>query len=229
MKSTTLTTPWQDESDLAMVRDFFYPDRVSKDPYGPTGKEDMRREAIAKVNIWTFKTHKTPPAILSTADLTDSILHYEDFSRTGEPDSYRAVQFMFAFAFLRFVNSFVDRDVARTATASLATDADDFEDDGNVKVTGESSMYAHAAAIAMPSRFVDLRHQISHGNLPELDTLRLAAEEAMDWLWNRWWSTNVKGDPATAVRRFEALRERRQQALSGLQVTSTLQLDSIAT
>ena len=194
-----------------MVRDWFYPDRAINDPYSAAGQDDMRREAIAKVNIWTFKTHKVPPACLSTADLTDSILHYEDMTRAGYPDSYRAVQFMFAFAFLRFVNAFVDRDVARAATASLATSEDDLDEMRIIKNVGESSMYAHAAAISMPSRFVDLRHQVSHGELPEVQILKKAADDAMAWLWERWWKTNATGDPTVALRRFETRREQRLQ------------------
>jgi len=211
MATKATTTPWPDNTELAMVRDWFYPNRALRDPYNTGSQEDMRKEAIAKVNIWTFKTHKTPPACLSTADLTDSVLHYEEMTRTGDPNSYRAVQFMFAFAFLRFVNAFVDRDVARAATASLATSEDDLEEERIVKNVGESSMYAHAAAIAMPGRFVDLRHQVSHGELPEVKTLKKASDDALVWLWERWWKINATGDPAVAIQRFEMRRERRLQ------------------
>ena len=228
MTSKSFTPPWQDESELVMVRDWFYPSRASRDPYETLSKDDMRREAIAKVNIWTFKTHKVAPAIMSTADITDSILHYEELTRTGDPDSYRAVQFMFAFAFLRFVNSLVDRDVARAATATLATSEDDSDEERNLKSAGESSMYAHAAAISMPSHFVDLRHQVSHGELPEVKTLKTAADEALAWLWDRWWKTNAKGDPTVALRRFEVRKEQRLQAPVALQMCDTFQLDSIA-
>lgn len=212
MVTKTSTTPWPDQSELVMVRDWFYPGRAAKDPYSTASQEDMRREAIAKVNIWTFKTHKVPAACLSTADLSDSILHYEEMSRTGDPTSYRAVQFMFAFAFLRFVNAFVDRDVARAATASLATSDDNMGEERAIKNVGESSMYAHAAAISMPSRFVDLRHQVSHGELPEVKTLKKTVDDALVWLWEKWWKTNATGDPAAAVRRFEVRREQRLQA-----------------
>jgi len=200
-----------------MVRDWFFPNRTTKDPYGSEHIEDMRSEAIAKVNVWTFKSHKVPPAVLSTADLTDSILKYEQMAQTADPNSYRAVQFMFAFAFMRFVNGFVDRDANRAATASLATSEDDIEEERNVKVAGESSMYAHAAAIAMPSRFVDLRHQVSHGELPEVHVLKKAAEDAMAWLWDRWWKGNVTGDAALALRRFRANRQQREQMQHGEQ------------
>ncbi|KAJ9653708.1 rRNA-processing protein las1 [Neophaeococcomyces mojaviensis] len=215
--SEAIFFPWRDESELAMVRDWFFPDRTKKDPYTSNNIEDMRPEAVARVNVWTFKSHRVPPAILSTADLTDSILKYEQMAQTADPNSYRAVQFMFAFAFMRFVNSFVDRDVARAATASLATSEDDAEEERNTKVVGESSMYAHAAAISMPSRFVDLRHQVSHGELPEVRTLKNAAEDALAWLWERWWKGNAIGDAALALRRFEARKQQRTHLEEGEQ------------
>ena len=173
----------------------------------------MRKEAIAKVNVWTFKSHKVPAAVLSTADLTDSIIHYEEMAFAQDPESYRAIQFMFAFAFLRYVNGFVDRDVARAATATLATSDDDGDEErSTVKLVGESSMYAHAAAIGLPAKFVDLRHKVSHGQLPELKTLKEAADEALAWMWEKWWRRNATGDAALALRRFEAKRQHRLEA-----------------
>lgn len=203
MLSSSNAKAWRDESELAMIRDWFYPDRAVKDPYNTMKSTDMRKEAIANVNIWTFKSHKVPPAILSTADLTDSIIHYEDLERTGDFNKYRSVQFMFAFAFLRFVNGFVDRDIARSANIALATGDDETEEERNGRISGgESSMYAHAIAIGMPERFVELRHQVSHGKIPEVMLLKRAADEALDWLWERWWKGNATGDPVAAAQRL---------------------------
>lgn len=222
MASKSSTSPWADHSELAMVREWFYPNRRNIDPYSTVSHEDLRREAIAKVNIWTFKSHQMPPACLSTADLTDAILHYEEMTRTRGPDSYRAVQFMFAFAFLRFVNAFVDRDVARAATASLVTSEDDLDEERILKHVGESSMYAHAAAISMPSRFVDLRHQVSHGELPDMNTLKKAADDGLIWLWERWWKANATGDPAVAQKRFDISREQRSGRMAQKEVLAQI-------
>lgn len=207
MNAKSALIPWQDESELAMVRDWFFPAQAVKDPYDAQIQEDMRREAVARVSVWTFKSYEVSPAVLSTADLTDSLLHYEDLTRSRDPNSYRATQFMFAFAFLRFVNAFVDRDVARTAATAVPISDTEMEDDRVVKSAGETSMYAHAVAIGMPSRFVDLRHQVSHGAVPEVKTLKKAADEALLWLWNKWWKSNATGDSAVALARFKARRE----------------------
>lgn len=205
MASNFDETAWQDESELALIRDWFYPDRAKKDPYDPRTERDMRREAVAGVNVWTFRSHKVPPAILSTADLIDSTLHLEELERTRDFDMYRSVQFMFAFAFLRFVNSFVDRDIAKATNAKFSLDVE-AEEERNAKVSGDSSMYAHAVAIGMPEHFVDLRHQVTHGKIPEVRILKKAADEALDWLWDRWWKANATGDPAVAVRRAQFAR-----------------------
>ena len=74
-------------------------------------------------------------------------------------------------AFVKFVNGFVDRDVAKATTASLLTTrTEQAADDGVlarrlsvIKGGGESSMYAYAAKIGLPEMFVDLRHEIVHG------------------------------------------------------------------
>ena len=200
--STVPSDAWQDENELAMVRDWFYPSQAVPDPYEPSKASDMRKEAIARVNVWTFKTYKVPAAVIATADLTDSLIHYEEMCQQNKVDSYRATQFMLAFAFLRFVNSFVDRDVARAATANLSI-SDDEEDERSSKASGERSMYAHAVAIGMPSRFVDIRHQVNHGALPDIAVLAEVVDQALTWLWQRWWKTQATGDPASAMEAFE--------------------------
>lgn len=196
--------PWRDESELALVRDWFYPDRMVRDPYSAVDNTDMRSEAIASVNVWTFRSHAVPAAVTSTADLNDSIINYEALQKSGDLDRYRSVQFMFAFAFLRFVNGFVDRDIAKSTSTTLMLDDDEPEDDNVIRVYGESSMYAHALAIGMPERFVDLRHQVSHGQIPDLHVLKKAADEALVWLWERWWKSNATEKAAITARRFNA-------------------------
>lgn len=213
--TTVVLTPWEDESELAMVRDWFYPQHAPQDPYSTRATEDMRTEAVARVNVWTFKSSRVSTAAVCTADLTDSIVNCETMSKSQNMNSYRAVQFMFAFAFLRFVNGFVDRDVSKAATATLAVSEDDEESDVGPRGVGESSMYAHAVTIGMPSRFVDLRHQVVHGNVPDVRRLQTAAIEALEWLWEKWWKTNATGDASKALRRHEARRQLREERSLG--------------
>lgn len=215
------SVPWQDASELAMTGQWFYPkkDWPHSADSNDFNTEDMRGEAVHRVNMWTFKTHQVPAAVTATADLTDCILNYEDMKNSVDhANSYRRVQFFFAFAFLRFVNSFADRDVSKASSAALTAVSDeDTETEKVPKSLGESSMYAHAASVGMPTRFVDLRHVVSHGELPDLQLLKRAAEEALEWLWNRWWKFHAIGDPAIAVRRVVALRQQYMIAAGSLQ------------
>ena len=142
------------------------------------------------------------------------------------PVSVQALQSIYAMAFARFVNAFVDRDVARSRAADLTALDSDGEDitmttpaplmaTASSSATGttgrgESSMYAYAAAIGMPEAFVDLRHQVAHGDPPSLVHLRRMTLHALDWLWERWWVKNATGDPTRAL--WE-LAERRQTSM----------------
>ncbi|KEF53567.1 uncharacterized protein A1O9_10542 [Exophiala aquamarina CBS 119918] len=219
--------PWRHESELAMVRDWFYAQHAKLDAFS-TPPGDMRQRAVDTVNLWLFKAGQLPPAVLSTANMTDALIHHDqarkrmtvcEHGQTPEttgvpvsmPVSVQALQSIYAMAFARFVNAFVDRDVARSrATELTALDSDDGEDIRTTTLTatnssattggrGENSMYALAATIGMPEAFVDLRHQVTHGHLPSIVYLRRMTLSALDWLWERWWLKNATGDPARAL------------------------------
>ena len=49
------------------------------------------------------------------------------------------------------------------------------------------SMYTQAQKIGLPALFVDLRHEATHGDMPNLTNLRSAAERALTWLWEDYW------------------------------------------
>ena len=48
-------------------------------------------------------------------------------------------------------------------------------------------MYAKAQEIGLPTLFVDLRHDATHGDMPSLTNLRSAANRALRWLWDDYW------------------------------------------
>lgn len=205
-----------------MVRDWFYADHVKRDAFSvvDSPQEDMRQRAVDKVNLWLFKAGQLPAAMVSTASLTDALLHDEraDMASSSEGPlagkiSDQAMQSIYAMAFARFVNAFVDRDVARSRAADLDLDGLDNDEmnaasavavpassSGSVAAKGESSMYAHAQAIGMPVSFVDLRHQVTHGDVPGLIHLRKMTLQALQWLWDRWWVKNATGDPSRSLR-----------------------------
>ena len=214
-----------------MVRNWFFPSHAKQDVFSVTVSDSsargMRQRAVDKVNLWLFKAGQLPPAILATASLTEALLH--DGRRmlsTGTTISDSAMQSIYAMAFARFVNGFVDRDVARLSAAEMPKDGTDGNEDSpalaTVAAKGESSMYAHAVIIGMPQKFVDLRHKVTHADIPNLMYLKKMTEQALEWLRERWWAKNATGNPERALREVEerqrisrAAREARENS-SGL-------------
>lgn len=214
--------PWRHDSELAMVRDWFFPDHAKHDAFSAP-PQDMRQRAVDRVNLWLFKAGRLPAAVVSTASLTEALLHDDGLINPGGMGgngrgcgrrivSEQALQSIYSMAFARFVNGFVDRDVVRSQAAALALD--DSRRHGAAAATassvagqsasstgrGESSMYAHAMTIGMPEPFVDLRHQVTHGDLPGLYHLRKMTLQALQWLYQRWWVKHAQASPARALR-----------------------------
>jgi hypothetical protein len=155
--------------------------------------------------------------MVATANLTEALLHDEKFGIDGgiSPNAMRSI---FAMALVKFVNAFVDRDIAKASITSTseprnanrarsvqaAVDTLDSEGEGTeetrskVKGGGESSMYAFAAKIDMPQDFIDLRHKVVHGDIPALGILKRYTSRALDWLWDKWWSKAVHGNAERA-------------------------------
>lgn len=215
-----LPQAWKHESELALVRDYFYPEHKEPDPFAPAAS-DKRLDAIDLIALYLLRNPGTPHAMAATANLTEASLHNEQADRDSHI-SDNAMRSIYAMAFVKFVNGFVDRDVAKANTASLALGAepievdDDYDSDilrsiddesgemkAKVKGGGESSMYAYAAKIGMPEDFVDLRHNIVHGDIPPLETLRGYNKQALGWLWEKWWTRNATGDPTRAKSEME--------------------------
>ncbi|KIY04048.1 uncharacterized protein Z520_00740 [Fonsecaea multimorphosa CBS 102226] len=215
--------PWRHDSELAMVRDWFFPKQAKQELYSTVlchTSRDLRQRAIDRVSLWLFKAGQLPPALVATASLTDALIHDEQRrSLSGTAISELAMQSIYAMAFARFVNGFVDRDVARSYAAEMARDnTPEGEEVPRISISaakGESSMYAHAATIGMPQNFVDLRHQVTHADIPNLVYLRKMTELALDWIWERWWVKNVTGDPERALRELEDRRRISREARNG--------------
>lgn len=187
-----------------MVRDWFYPEHISRNffNFAPSSHIDRRQDAINLVSLWRFRQPKLNHALISTANLTDAILH----DRPSKRDhlSGIALRSIYAMNFCRFVNALVDRDVRKSATTTIAKDnvaAD--ADTGSGPHRGQSSMYAHALELGLPEAFVELRHQAIHEEMPSLEVLRTRTGDALEWLWQRWWKVNIKGSAEPALSDWE--------------------------
>ena len=211
--------PWKHDSELALIRDWFYPQHVQIDAYSAPSS-DMRKRAISKINMYLFKAGDIPHAMVATANLTEAILHDTQPNREAHI-SHNAISSIYSMALVKFVSGFVDRDVAKAAAASIAAEYKErFEDDDTgtaiptVKGGGESSMYAYAANIGMPEQFVDLRHEIVHGEIPEIWYLREMTRKGLHWLWEKWWIKNATGDPTWAMKEIEIRKTEIESSLT---------------
>jgi hypothetical protein len=175
----------------------------------------MRQTAVQHVQMWSFKDPKLPHAIIATANLTEAMLH--DTLDRREAISDWALRSIYAMAFCRFVNGFVDRDIAKVALRATAatradgavlwlTNNDDKAGASTLNSRGESSMYAHATTIGMPEQFVELRHRATHEEMPSIEVLRQMARQGLEWLWERWWKVHATDHPGRALREREARR-----------------------
>lgn len=210
-------TPWKNGSELALVREWFFPQYAIKDPYSPPA-EDLRKAAINIVTWWETQNRdlELPHSILATASLSDATLH--DTKPTAERVQHisdQALQSIYAMAFCRFVNGFVDRDVTRSSLTAMATTTITDEDGLTTPASrGESSMYALATKIGMPLRFVEMRHQITHESMPSIEELAGLAEEALEWIYQRWWKVNAPFDSTEAWNEWRETEEQRDSKTS---------------
>ena len=82
------------------------------------------------------------------------------------------------------ISQFAVRSVYSAAVAKFVTGAADLGQASVVK----RSMYLIAETTGMPVTWVELRHEITHGQTPDLRSLERCVEEALSWLWERFWS-----------------------------------------
>jgi Las1-like len=214
-----MKAPWRHESELAMIRDWFFPQHAISDPYSAP-PVDMRQRAIGRVELWSFKDPDLTHAIIATASLTEAILH-DEISNRESYISDSALQSIYAMAFCRFVNGLVDRDVAKAATASLAAITESNTDEETTpNVRNESSMYSHARKIELPISFVELRHQATHGRMPSLGYLRTMTRQGLEWLYEKWWRRNATASPDRALRALELERVETEERRCQRQLTA---------
>ncbi|KAF2666966.1 Las1-domain-containing protein [Microthyrium microscopicum] len=149
-------------------------------PASPSPSSQL--QGLAIVDAWTTRDASTiPHPIAATAMLLDALLLHSS-STTTSPFARRGA---LGLAIARFVTGFCD-----TPPSTLAV--------------ARRSMYAVAEELRLPSEWVRMRHEITHGAMPGVDEMVDAARAAVGWLWERYW----KGlDAGRAVVKAEEVRE----------------------
>ena len=137
---------------------------------------DTRRGAVDRVMAWKLRAN-LPHAVESTALLVDAILHHNIYG-----NSIFSIRAVYSAAFSRFVTGFCD--IGRHKERTLEP----------------SSMLDIAKQIDMPVEFVTLRHEATHEELPGIQRLVSATQQALEWLWKVYWSRLEEPENVEAVR-----------------------------
>lgn len=196
--------PWADPNDLVELKGWFYAGRIG----GTANELDMRARAIQRVKCYQSKGSQYLPHVIdSTAQITSAILLDEDRSARGK-DSMFAVRLSYAMALIRFVNGLLDP----TQQSQFAI-----------------PLHTLAQRVGLSSWFVDLRHWGTHEReLPSIDMLRVAAKEALEWLWDHYWNDDElqeeenSEDEKESEEADSAMSEIRQLIRKGMALNDTL-------
>lgn len=126
--------------------------------------KDNRYKAIQKVKALSSRG-KLPHAIESTSLLTSIIL--TDPVEGGDNKDSNVLQLSYTMALIRFVNGLLDPFQQSNFAIPL---------------------HQLAKNLNLPSFFVELRHMGTHESLPNLNILRLASKQAVNWLYDNYWN-----------------------------------------
>ncbi|UMM14434.1 hypothetical protein L5515_002244 [Caenorhabditis briggsae] len=168
------------------------------------------KECVVIMSTWMSRCNEhTPVAISCSHVLLQAV--YADLLAEEMPDSekYMAIENLrskHGYAIVRFVN-YVN-ELGQTG-AALKT------------------MVDAVSKFGIPKKIVDIRHAITHQNLPDISQLRYATNFGLNWLWNNFWQHDAriamsseissKGSPSE----FSNQRGREQQNLQSIRAYST--------
>ncbi len=125
-----------------------------------------RRRGVARVAAWRARA-RLPLAVDATASLVEvGLLEVDEAERGPDGSSERAIALSYAMALTRLVNGIVDPLQQRARASSVAR---------------------LAAEVGLPASLVEIRHESTHNRLPSVPILRIAADQAMLWLHERYW------------------------------------------
>ncbi|KAI5951867.1 LAS1 [Candida jiufengensis] len=129
--------------------------------YNFNSKNDYRQRAINKVEAMLTRG-RLPHGIEATSLLSSVIL--TDLKNPNMESN--VLQLSYTMAIIRFVNGLIDP----------------FQKSNYVV-----PMQLLAKQLNLPTSFVELRHMGTHENLPSLEMLRIACENALNWLFDHYW------------------------------------------
>lgn len=141
----------------------WYSNREWLDVYQGLFEPQGRRAALARIAIWELKSSKVPVAVSATRQLFECVEADEDNHNSGN-----GLQMMYGTAIVRFVNSYADLVKNKVLGRSIA---DIWRD------------------LGLPLEVVQVRHAVTHGELPTLDRLRHVAALSLEFLRRTYWDS----------------------------------------
>lgn len=220
------------QTDLLEVYRHLYPDS----PFLPSNTSSAmgRHKALSVVQLWINRS-ACPFAVETTALLVQSVILDEHMQQIAAstasgavPSLHYALEQMGGFAELgvrtnyslaltRFVNSVVDSHQTGGFAQSIA---------------------AIAARIGLPLWFVEIRHAVTHEELPSIAVCRQAARSALAWLHRHFWIPQlfegpnalnfvaVPGGQSTSAMDIDAPEHHTSQGSTSARVGSSGQIDA---
>ncbi|SCU99676.1 LAME_0G04786g1_1 [Lachancea meyersii CBS 8951] len=141
---------------------------------------DLRQEGVREVKCWASRGPYLAHTVESTAHLTEAKL-LDEQGVAGET----TLQLSYTMAMIRFVNGLLDP----TQQSQFAI-----------------PLHVLAERMGLPSWFVELRHCGTHEReMPSLDMLRMAVDQALEWLWDNYWSVQPEQDSQGKEAQMESL------------------------
>ncbi|CDR93835.1 Las1-like family protein, putative [Babesia bigemina] len=118
-----------------------------------------------KIAVWKSRA-KVPAAVTATESLISAVVadHQCSLSESG-------LRSLYAMAVIRAVNLLLDHEQDREYARSLRVLAKECE---------------------LPEYIITVRNECSHREIPDLNTLRLAAFDAINYVYNKYWSAQHK-------------------------------------
>ncbi|KAE9962368.1 hypothetical protein BLS_000424 [Venturia inaequalis] len=146
------------QTELLSVRKLLY---AETDTTNPETLFRSQRLGVNIVNTWKRRC-RVPHYIDFTAVLVDAQLQHN-----VEQHSAFTIRAIYSTAFARFV----------TGTCDMGQNS-----------ASKRSMYEMAEDNDMPEKWVELRHEITHGEIPDLRVLEFSVNAALSWLWDKFWT-----------------------------------------
>ena len=137
-----------------------------------------RKSALDRIQSWKSKS-KIPLAVQATFDFVE--IQLQDLFKK---ESENTIRLLYSMAMIRFVNGILDQAQGMSA----------------------KSMTGVAENIGLPVWFVEIRHSATHDQLPSLELLRSAADQALDWIYRNYWTIQYSFSKLECLDFFNSLK-----------------------